>query len=80
MPDSGDRGEVQRWFRDNDVEYLRCYPSALLDGDGPRGDELFSPAEDDWWPEGILAQLGWMRTLGTEGGLFIVIGRRAAGR
>src|SRR6185312_11018753 len=73
-------GEVQRWFRDNDVEYLRCYPSALLDGDGPRGGELFSPAEDDWWPEGILAQLGWMRTLGAEGGLFVVIGRRRAGR
>jgi SAM-dependent methyltransferase len=73
-------GEVQAWFRDNDVEYLRSYPSALLDGDPPRGDQLFTPAEDDWWPEGVLAQLGWMRTLGTEGGLFIVIGRRAAGR
>lgn len=69
-------GEVQAWFRDNDVAYLRSYPSALLDGDAPSGDELFSPAEDDWWPEGILAQLGWMRTLGGEGGLFIVIGRR----
>lgn len=73
-------GEVQGWFRENDVEYLRCYPSALLDGDGPHGDELFSPAEDDWWPEGILAQLGWMRTLGAEGGLFVVIGRRRGGR
>ena len=71
-------GEVQGWFQDNDVEYLRCYPSALLDGEAPRGDELFSPAEDDWWPEGILAQLGWMRTLGAEGGLFVVIGRRRA--
>ncbi len=69
-------GEVQGWFRDNDVDYLRSYPSALLDAGTPGGEELFSPAEDDWWPEGILAQLGWMRTLGAEGGLFVVIGRR----
>lgn len=69
-------GEVQGWFRDNDVAYLRTYPSALLDADPPRGDQLFSPAEDDWWPEGLLAQLGWIRTLGAEGGLFVTIGRR----
>jgi 2-polyprenyl-3-methyl-5-hydroxy-6-metoxy-1,4-benzoquinol methylase len=69
-------GEGQDWFRDNDVEYLRCYPSALLEDDAPGGAGLFSKAEDDWWPEGILAQLGWMRTLGAEGGLFVVIGRR----
>jgi len=72
-------GEVQDWFRENEVEYLRSYPSALLDDAAPQGDELFSKAEDNWWPEGILAQLGWMRTLGAEGGLFIVIGRRRAG-
>jgi SAM-dependent methyltransferase len=71
-------GEVQDWFRENEVEYLRSYPSALLDDDAPRGDELFSKAEDNWWPEGILAQLSWMRILGAEGGLFIVIGRRYA--
>src|SRR3954453_18886685 len=69
-------GEVQGWFRENDVDYLRSYPSALLDGETPPADELFAPAADDWWPEGILAQLGWMRTLGAEGGLFVVIGRR----
>ncbi|HEX3904378.1 MAG TPA: class I SAM-dependent methyltransferase [Polyangia bacterium] len=69
-------GEVQAWFRENDVEYLRSYPSALLDGGAARDEELFSPAEDNWWPEGILAQLGWMGTLGAEGGLFVVIGRR----
>jgi SAM-dependent methyltransferase len=72
-------GEVQAWFRENEVEYLRSYPSALLDDGAPQGDELFSKAEDNWWPEGILAQLGWMRTLGAEGGLFIVIGRRRTG-
>ena len=67
-------GDVQRWFRENDVEYLRTYPSAVL-GDEP--DELFAPACDNWRAEGWLAQLGWIRSLGHEGGLFFTIGRRA---
>jgi SAM-dependent methyltransferase len=66
-------GEVQRWFAENDVEYLRAYPSAVL-GDEP--EHLFSAAADNWSVENWLAQLGWMRTLGREGGLFFSIGRR----
>ncbi|HEY4395167.1 MAG TPA: class I SAM-dependent methyltransferase [Polyangia bacterium] len=73
-------GEVQGWFRENNVDYLRSYPSALLDGEALTGAELFTAAEDDWWPEGILAQLGWARTLAGEGGLFVTIGRRRDGR
>jgi len=65
--------EVQRWFSENDVTYLRTYPSALLD-DHP--DALFEPAADDWWLERAIAQLGWMKTLGREGGLFFVVGRQ----
>jgi SAM-dependent methyltransferase len=65
--------EVQRWFAENGLEYLRTYPSAVLD-DEP--DQLFSPAPDNWRVEGWLAQIGWMRTLGREGGLFFTIGRR----
>jgi SAM-dependent methyltransferase len=65
--------EVQRWFSENDVEYLRTYPSAVF-GDEP--DMLFAPAADDWWLERGLAQLGWMRSLGREGGLFFAIGRQ----
>jgi SAM-dependent methyltransferase len=65
--------DVQRWFRENDVEYLRTYPSAVL-GDEPG--ELFAPACDNWRTEGWLAQLGWIRSLGHEGGLFFTIGRR----
>jgi 2-polyprenyl-3-methyl-5-hydroxy-6-metoxy-1,4-benzoquinol methylase len=72
--------EVQGWFRANDVAYLRSYPSALLGGAPTGQQDLFSPAEDDWWPEGVMAQLGWMWGLGAEGGLFVVIGRRSAGR
>ena len=68
--------EVQRWFRDHRVEYLRTYPAALVGGDGREEEPLFQAAEDNWWPEGLLAQISWMRTLGSEGGLFVVIGRR----
>jgi SAM-dependent methyltransferase len=69
--------EVQRWFLENDVEYLRTYPNAVI-GEAPlEGDALFTPAADDWWFENLLSQLGWAATLGHEGGLFVTIGRRA---
>lgn len=68
--------EVQRWFAENGVEYVRSYPSAVLE-DEP-GD-LFATAPDNWRLEGWMAQLGWMATLGHEGGLFFTIGRRRLG-
>jgi hypothetical protein len=63
-------GEVQRWFHDQQVDYLRTYPAALVgqrdgDNDGDDAESLFRAAEDNW-----------MRALGSEGGLFVVIGRR----
>jgi SAM-dependent methyltransferase len=65
--------EVQSWFAENNVEYVRAYPSAHI---GEEPEELFVSAADNWWPEGLLAQLGWIRTLGKEGGLFVTVGRR----
>jgi len=65
--------EIQGWFAENGVDYLRTYPTSLLE-DEP--DDLFARAADDWPPEAWLAQLGWMWTLGREGGLFFTIGRR----
>jgi SAM-dependent methyltransferase len=67
--------EVQRWFAENGLEYLRACPSSVLD-DEP--DDLFTPAPDNWALEAWLAQLSWMRTLGREGGLFVTIGQRMA--
>lgn len=69
--------QVQRWFDENDVDFVRTYPSALLGNDS--GD-LFEPAPDNWHFEAWLAQLGWMRSLGHEGGLFIAIGRKRHAR
>ena len=65
--------EVQGWFRDNGVEYVRAYPSALLAGES---EELFAQSEDDWAIEGLIAQLSWMRSLGAEGGVFAAVGCR----
>ena len=39
-------------------------------------EELFTAASDNWGFEGWLAQLGWVGSLGHEGGLFITVGRR----
>jgi SAM-dependent methyltransferase len=66
--------EVQGWFRENGVEYLRAYPSPLFWEEPPRS--LFQPLEDDWPLENLLSQIGWARTLGGEGGLFVTVGTR----
>ncbi len=71
-------GEVQGWFRENGVEYLRAYPDTLLAAEQLTGDGLFQAAGDDWPVENVLAQLSWARTLSHEGGLFMVVGRAAA--
>jgi SAM-dependent methyltransferase len=65
--------EVRKWFAENGIDYVSTYPSTLI-GDEP--EDLFAPAEDEWAPESVLAQIGWMRSLGGEGGLFVMVGRR----
>jgi SAM-dependent methyltransferase len=65
--------DVQHWFAENRIDFLRSYPSTVL---GEEVEDLFSRAPDDWRVEAWFAQVGWMRTLGREGGLFFTIGRR----
>ncbi len=72
-------GEVQRWFRENGIVFLRTYPDAVIAADPLDGEALFGPAEDDWWLENWLSQIGWAKTLAHEGGLFVTIGRRRLG-
>jgi 2-polyprenyl-3-methyl-5-hydroxy-6-metoxy-1,4-benzoquinol methylase len=67
--------EVQGWFLESGVVYLRAFPSALLSDEE---DDLFAQSPDFWTFEALLAQLGWMRRLGHEGGLFIALGCRLA--
>ncbi|HEY8042150.1 MAG TPA: class I SAM-dependent methyltransferase [Polyangiaceae bacterium] len=70
--------EVQQWFRESGVEYLRTYPDSLLAAEPLEGDALFAPAEDDWGLENWVAQLRWMKTLAHEGGLWVTIGRKSS--
>jgi SAM-dependent methyltransferase len=65
--------ELQRWCSAHGVDYLRTFPSTVV-GDEPA--DLFTPIVDDWNVERWIAQLGWMWTLGPEGGLFVTVGRR----
>jgi SAM-dependent methyltransferase len=67
--------EVRRWFRAEGIDYVSTYPSTLI---GHEPDDLLAPAPDEWPFESRLAQIGWMRRLGGEGGLFVVVGRRPA--
>jgi SAM-dependent methyltransferase len=72
-------GEVRRWFAENHVQYLRAFPTALLGEEDEEEEEagLFADQSEDWWLESTLAQIGWIRSLGAEGGLFVAVGRRA---
>jgi SAM-dependent methyltransferase len=71
-------GEVLRWFDRCGVDYVRAFPSALLHEDEDEADDLFAPQPDRWAPERWLAELGWVASLGHEGGLFVMVGRRQA--
>lgn len=68
--------EVQRWFHENDIDYLRTYPDALIGAEPLEGAALFEPADDDWGLENVLSQIAWATTLGKEGGLWITIGKK----
>jgi SAM-dependent methyltransferase len=68
--------EVQRWFEKGGTDYLRTYPSTLLAAPPQDDGGLFTRAVDDWGLENVLTQLCWSWTLGREGGLFVVVGRR----
>jgi 2-polyprenyl-3-methyl-5-hydroxy-6-metoxy-1,4-benzoquinol methylase/uncharacterized protein YbaR (Trm112 family) len=70
-------GEVRRWFAENGVDYVRAFPSAQI-AEAPEG--LFEAEADDWSFEALLAQLGWMGSIGDEGGLFVTVGRRGGDR
>lgn len=65
--------EIRHWFAENGVEYLRTYPSLMI---GEESGDLFAADDDYWGAEAWLSQIGWMATLGQEGGLFIAVGRR----
>jgi SAM-dependent methyltransferase len=68
-------GEVRRWFRDNDVAFVRTVPSSVFGGGAIEGAELFEPVGDEWRFEEAMAQIGWIAPLAAEGGVFVTVGR-----
>jgi 2-polyprenyl-3-methyl-5-hydroxy-6-metoxy-1,4-benzoquinol methylase len=66
--------DVRKWFAENQVRFVRAFPSASLTDDD---EGLFAPAPDNWWLEEWLAQIAWTATLGHEGGLLVTVGRRS---
>jgi SAM-dependent methyltransferase len=66
--------EVRSWFAENGIEFVRTYPSLLI---GEESGELFTPDKDYWPFEAWLSQIGWMKSLGYEGGLFVTIGKKS---
>jgi hypothetical protein len=67
--------EVQSRFAEDGVYYIRAFPGARL-GDESESDSPFESAADSWLFEGWLAQIGWIGSIGHEGGLFVTVGRR----
>jgi SAM-dependent methyltransferase len=69
-------GEVQGWFAEAGIDYVRTYPSALIGDEPAVSDELFAPAEDNWGLENWIKQIGWAFEIGYEGGLWVTVGQR----
>ncbi len=69
--------EVKRWFRENDIGYLRSYPAALIAREADASGGLFDRIDDAWWLEEWLVQASWMTQLSHEGGLFVAVGQRS---
>ncbi len=69
--------EVLDWFRENGVAYLNCRPR-LVGPDGTDSSGLFAETTPGGRLQRIANQLSWIGTIAREGGLFVVIGRRAS--
>lgn len=66
--------EVQGWFADNSIRYLRCFPNTQFGAEPLSGAGLFSSTSDDWGFENVISQVAWGGSLGAEGGLWVTIG------
>lgn len=67
--------EVLRWFAEAGIEYMNAFPRVVL-GQEDASAGLFAPTRVGSSFEHVLVQLGWMFTIGREGALFDMIGRR----
>ena len=68
-------GEVLKWFEENDIEFLNCSPP-ILDSDGEEANHLFDKTSAGSRYQQLITQLSWISTIGHEGALFDMIGRK----
>lgn len=71
--------EVMRWFTASGVECLGVVPRLPPEMPLAPGDQIFEPRHMGTRLTRVLGQLAWMFTIGREGGLFVMIGRRSQG-
>jgi carbamoyltransferase len=71
-------GEVLHWFRDAGLEFVRGVPSVTNDGHALGDGGLFSPTDPGSAWEHFCVQAKLILTGSSEGGFFILIGRRPA--
>jgi 2-polyprenyl-3-methyl-5-hydroxy-6-metoxy-1,4-benzoquinol methylase len=67
--------EVLRWFAKNNVTFLNCSPP-ILGTDAETTKNLFAQTDRGTSYQRLVTQLGWIASIGREGALFDLIGRR----
>ncbi|MGH7407403.1 MAG: class I SAM-dependent methyltransferase [Candidatus Methylomirabilales bacterium] len=68
--------EVMQWFAANEIECMGVVPSLTPGAPLTPADRPFEPVPMGKPLGRVLGQLVWMFTIGREGGLFVMIGRR----
>ena len=70
--------EVLKWFAENDVEFLSGVPNigGMIDGETAQNQKLFEKHPQGSSIQHVMKQLGWMFTIGREGGLFVLVGKK----
>jgi len=67
--------EVLGWFQTYDVEFVNSVP-AILGTEGESSDDPFLPSGAGNRYLRLVSQIGWIGSVGREGGIFIVVGRK----
>lgn len=73
-------GEVLKWFDDNGLEFVRGIPSVTPMGEPLEAESLFEPEDRGSGWDHFLVQAREIITGNKEGGFFLMIGRKTAGR
>ena len=68
-------GEVLRWFEEDGVEFVNCYPR-ILGSSGEDDSDFCGESDAGTSYQRAITQLSWLGTIAREGSLFDVIGRR----